>query len=217
MSVKIVIADDHNIVRQGLQRILDAEPDFKVVGDADNGIRAVALVEEKLPDILVVDLMMPGLNGLEVTRQVSKQTPRTRIIILSMHQDDGYILQALRAGAKGYVLKESTTTELVQAIHEVMAGERYLSKKLNNKFIDLLINQVDEQMQVDPYEQLTNREREVLQLVAEGRSSVEIAQLLTISSRTVEAHRFNITKKLNLLNTAEIVRYAIKRGIISLD
>lgn len=217
MAVKLVLADDHAMLRQGLRRLLESDDGFTVVGEAGDGLEAVQLVEQKRPDVLIVDLMMPALNGLEVTRQLAARAPATRIIILSMHQDDEYVLQALRSGAMGYVLKESTPTELAQAIHEVMQGERYLSRKLNNNLIRLMVQQSQEKTPLGAYEQLSDREREVLQLVAEGLSSAEIAVRLSISRRTVETHRASLMHKMDFASTADVVRFAIKRGIISLE
>ncbi len=217
MTVKLILADDHAILRQGLRRLLESDPAFLVVGEAADGLEAVQLVEQKRPDVLIVDLMMPALNGLEVTRQLASRAPATRIIILSMHQDDEYVLQALRSGAMGYVLKESTPTELAQAIHDVVQGERYLSRKLNNSLISLMVKQSQEKTPAGSYEQLSDREREVLQLVAEGLSSAEIARRLSISRRTVETHRASLMHKMGFANTTDVVRFAIKRGIISLE
>ncbi|MBP7961193.1 MAG: response regulator transcription factor [Caldilineaceae bacterium] len=213
MSVSIVLADDHHVVRQGLRALLEAEPHFFVKGEAGDGLTALQLVENLRPDVLVLDLMMPGLNGLEVTRQATKLSPATKIIILSMHAGEAYVLEALRNGAYGYVLKDSGADELVEAIHTVMGGRRYLSSPLSERAIDLYITK-SQDLPEDPYDSLTTREREVLQLAAEGNTNVLIADLLSISPRTAETHRANMMRKLDLHNSTELIRFALQRGII---
>ncbi|MBP6820177.1 MAG: response regulator transcription factor [Acidobacteria bacterium] len=212
----ILLADDHNIVRQGLRALLQSEPHFRLVGEASDGIEAVRLAEKLRPDVLITDVMMPGLNGLEVTRQVAKMLPQTRIIILSMYTNDAYVLEALKNGALGYVLKDSQAADLIQAVKEVIAGNRYLSPPLSERALELYLRKV-ESVPDDPYELLTSREREVLQLVAEGRTSAEIANRLFISPRTAEGHRANLMKKLGLQNNADLIRLALKRGILPMD
>ena len=212
----ILLADDHNIVRQGLRALLQSEPHFRLVGEASDGIEAVRLAEKLRPDVLITDVMMPGLNGLEVTRQVAKMLPQTRVIILSMYTNDAYVLEALKNGALGYVLKDSQAADLIQAVKEVIAGNRYLSPPLSERALELYLRKV-ESVPDDPYELLTSREREVLQLVAEGRTSAEIANRLFISPRTAEGHRANLMKKLGLQNNADLIRLALKRGILPLD
>lgn len=193
----ILLADDHNIVRQGLRALLQSEPHFRLVGEASDGIEAVRLAERLKPDVLITDVMMAGLNGLEVTRQVTKMLPQIRVIILSMHTNDAYVLAALKNGALGYVLKDSQAADLIQAVKEVLAGNRYLSPPLTERALELYMRKI-ESVPDDPYEMLTSREREVLQLVAEGRTSVEIASRLFISPRTAEGHRANLMRKLGL-------------------
>lgn len=212
----ILLADDHNIVRQGLRALLQSEPHFRLVGEASDGIEAVRLAERLKPDVLITDVMMPGLNGLEVTRQVIKMLPQTRVIILSMYTNDAYVLEALKNGALGYVLKDSQAADLIQAVKEVIAGNRYLSPPLSERALELYLRKV-ESVPDDPYELLTSREREVLQLVAEGRTSSEIANRLFISPRTAEGHRANLMKKLGLQNNADLIRLALKRGILPMD
>jgi two-component system response regulator NreC len=212
----ILLADDHNIVRQGLRAILQSEPHFSLVGEASDGIEAVRLAERLKPDVMVTDVMMPGLNGLEVARQVSRSLPNTRIIILSMYTNDAYVLEALKNGALGYVLKDSQASDLIQAIKEVIKGNRYLSPPLSERALELYMRKV-ESVPDDPYELLTTREREVLQLVAEGKTSAEIANRLFISPRTAEGHRANLMRKLNLQNNADLIRFALKRGILPMD
>lgn len=212
----ILLADDHNIVRQGLRALLQSEPHFHLVGEASDGIEAVRLAERLKPDVLITDMMMPGMNGLEVTRQVTKILPHIRVIILSMYTNDAYVVEALKNGALGYVLKDSQASDLIQAVREVIAGQRYLSPPLSERALELYMRKV-ESVPEDPYELLTTREREVLQLVAEGRTSSEIANRLFISPRTAEGHRANLMRKLGLQNNADLIRFALKRGILPLD
>ena len=212
----ILLADDHNLVRQGLRALVQSEPLFRLVGEASDGIEAVRLAERLKPDVLITDVMMPGLNGLEVTRQVTKSLPNTRVIILSMYTNDAYVFEAFKNGALGYVLKDSEASDLIQAVREVIAGQRYLSPPLSERALELYIRKV-ESVPDDPYELLTTREREVLQLVAEGRTSAEIASRLFISPRTAEGHRANLMKKLGLQNNADLIRFALKRGILPMD
>ena len=213
---EIVLADDHKVVRQGLRALLEAEPDFRVVGETGDGLEAVQLVERLKPDVLVLDLMMPGLSGLEVTRQVTKRLPQTRVVILSMHADQAYVLEALKNGASGYVLKESSTADLVQAVREVLAGRRYLSPPLSEHAIEAYVGMAKETT-LDRYKTLTTREREVLHLAAEGHTNAEIADRLSISSRTAETHRANMMRKLDLRSQTDLIRYALRRGIIPME
>ena len=216
MAVTVLLADDHPIVRQGLRHLLETQSDFKVVGEASDGLEASQMAERYHPDVLVVDMMMPGLNGLEVTRQVSQRSPGTRIIVLSMHNNDAYVLQALKRGASGYVLKDSGPAEVIKAVNQVMLGRRYLSESISERLVEMLLKQTG-QLPSDPYEELTNREREVFQLTAEGCSSSEIAGRLCISPRTVEVHRANIMEKLGLHSQMDLLRYAVRRGVVSVD
>jgi len=211
----IVLADDHQIVRQGLQVLLKAEPDLSVIGETGDGLEAVALVERLKPDVLIIDLMLPGLNGLEVTRQVNQRWPQTRVVILSMHVNEAYVLEALRNGAAAYVLKESSITDLVQAVREAAAGRHYLSPPLSEPAIEAYLQKATASL--DSYETLTTREREVLQLAAEGYSSSDIAARLSISPRTAEAHRANLMRKLGLRTQSDLIRYALQRGILPLE
>ncbi len=211
--ITIVLADDHHVVRQGLRALLETEADLRVVGEAGDGIATAQLVENLKPNILVLDLMMTGMNGLEVTRQVSKRSPKTTVVILSMHSNEGYVLEALRAGAKAYILKESSADELVRAIREVTAGRRYLGPPLSERVIDTYLRKAESSM-LDPYDTLTTREREVLHLAAQGNTNAEIAAKLFISRRTAEIHRTNMMRKLELRTQTQLVRYAIQRGIL---
>lgn len=214
--ISIVLADDHKIMRQGLKFLLATEPDFQVVGEAGDGLAAVQLVERLRPNLLVLDLAMPGLGGLEVARQVKEDAPQTRIIILSMYSSEAYVLEALRAGALGYVIKESTSGDLVYAIREVMSGRHYLSLPLSERTIMGYLEKTASGAR-GSYETLTRREREILKLTAEGFSSSETAERLVISARTVETHRANIMRKLELRSQADLIRYAIRHGLISED
>jgi DNA-binding NarL/FixJ family response regulator len=211
--IKVVLVDDHHVVREGLKALVNQEPDMTVIGTADNGIEAIKIVKELLPNVLVIDLMMPGINGIEVTRQISKLSPDTNVVILSMFGNESYVIEALRAGAKAYVLKESTANELVTAIRQVNSKQRYLSKTLSEKAIEAYISTSMDNM-VDPYEKLTTREREIMQLTVQGFTSAKIATKLYISRRTVEIHRTNLMHKLGLSNQTELIRFAIQRGML---
>ncbi len=215
--VKIVLVDDHHVVRQGLKVLLEEERDFEIVGEASTGLDAVQLVERTRPDVLVVDLLIPGLNGLEVTRRVHQLLPHMRIIILSMHSNEAYVVEALKNGASGYVLKDSSFEDLVRAVREVMDGRRYLSPPLSERAIETYVSQKTKSGSLDPYDTLTAREREVLQLAAEGDSNNEIAAKLSISPRTVETHRANMMRKIGLRSQTDLIRYALKKGILSLE
>lgn len=215
-QTSIVLADDHHIVRQGLRTLLEAEREFTVVGETADGLKVADLVEQLRPDVLILDLMMPGLNGLEIARQVSQRTPKTRIIILSMHANEAYVLEALRNGAAGYVLKDANPADMVQAVREVTAGRHYLSRPLSERAIQTYAQKA-EAAPLDLYETLTTREREVMQLAAESYSSTEIAARLGISPRTAETHRANLMRKLGLQNQTDLIRYAIRRGLLSVD
>jgi two-component system response regulator NreC len=215
-TVTIVLADDHHVVRQGLRALLEAQADFQIVGEAGDGLEAVDLVERLQPDVLVLDLMMPSLDGLEVTRQVSKRSLQTHVVILSMYDNEGYVVEALRNGANGYVLKESTAANLVQAVHEVVAGRLYLSPPLSERSIEAYIEKA-KGASLDLYDTLTTREREVLHLAVEGHTNREIAERLFISSRTVEVHRANMMRKLGLRTHTDLIRYALQRGILPME
>jgi len=206
------LADDHQVVRKGLKALLSAEQDFQIVGEAGDGLEALKQVEEFHPDILVLDLMMAGINGLEVTRQIQKKGLETGVVILSMHSNEAYVLEALRSGAKAYVLKESSPEELIRAIREVFAGRRYLSAPLSERAIEAYLKKTE--VQSDPYSQLTTREREILLLTVQGFSNNEIAKRLYISPRTVETHRNNLMRKLGLRSQTQLIQFAMQRGII---
>ena len=212
----IVLADDHHVVRQGLRALLEAEPGFSVVAEAADGLAAADLAERLQPNVLVLDLMMPCLSGLEVARQVRRLSPQTRVVVLSMHANEAYVLEALRNGVAGYVLKESTAADLVQAVREAVAGRRYLSPPLSERAIEVYVQRAQATIP-DIYETLTSREREVLHLVAEGYSNADIAARLSITRRTAETHRARVMRKLGLRNQAELIRYALRRGILPME
>lgn len=212
--ITVALAEDHHLVRQGFKLVLAAESDMKLVGEAADGLAAVELVDKQKPNVLLLDLMIPRLHGLEVIRRVHKEHPETRVIVLSMHADEPYVMEALRNGASGYVLKDCTGGDLVQAVRAVAAGRRYLSPMLAERAITGYVERPGES-DLDVYETLTNRERLVLQLAAEGKTSAEIATALFISPRTAETHRANLMRKLSLRSQTDLVRFAIRRGIIS--
>ena len=209
----IMLADDHPVVRQGLRALLEAEQDFTIVGEAADGLEVAGLVERLRPNVLVLDLMLPGLGGIEVTRQICHRFPQTRVVILSMYANEAYVLEALRNGAAGYVIKEASAAQLVQAVREVSAGRRYLSPPLSENAIEAYLQKA-QATPLDLYETLTTREREVLHLAATGNSNIETADRLGISSRTAETHRANLMRKLGLHSQTELIRYAMRRGII---
>jgi two-component system response regulator NreC len=216
VAISIILADDHPVVRRGMQTLLERVRDFSIVGVAADGLEAVRLTESLKPDILVLDLMMPGLSGLEALRILRERSPRTRIVILSMHRSTGFVAQALQSGAIGYVLKESTEESLVRAVREAAAGRRFLSPPVT----EIAINAYIEQCKTgpfDPHETLTPRQREVLQLAAEGKTNAKIAARLNISQRTVENHRTALMQRLGLRNQMELIRHAMRRGLIPLD
>ncbi len=211
--VRILLVDDHAMLRDGVRMVLEAHPGFEVVGTADNGVDAVALANSLQPDIAVLDVAMPGLNGLEATREIRARCPDTEIVILSMHEGEDYLREALRAGAAGYVLKRAAAKELVGAIQAVQRGESYLDPALTRTLISDYVRKVD---RADlPADALTERELEVLTLVAEGLTNRQIAAQLNISIKTVQSHRANLMDKLDLHDRTELVRYAIRRGLIA--
>jgi DNA-binding NarL/FixJ family response regulator len=212
--ITIVLAEDHHLVRQGLKLLLEAERSFRLVGEAGDGLETVELVAKLRPNILVLDLMIPRLHGLEATRFVKRDHPDTKVIILSMHADEPYVMESLRNGASGYVLKDATGADLVQAVKTVHAGRRYLSPVLADRALTGYVERPG-QSDLDIYETLTNRERLVLQLAAEGLSNPQIAKKLFISPRTTETHRANLMHKLGLRSQTDLVRFAIRKGIIT--
>jgi len=216
MLITIVLADDHHLVRRGLRALLEDEADFSVVGETADGLQAAQLVERLKPNILVVDFMMPGLNGLEVARRVKQGSAKTRVLLLSMYNNESYVIEAFRNGAAGYVLKDSSADDLVSAVRQVASGHRYLSAPLSERAIETYLQKA-RGSKSDLYETLTGREREVLQLAAEGHSSREIAARLFISPRTAETHRANLMHKLGLHSQTDLIRYALRRGILPME
>lgn len=206
---RILLADDHSVVRQGFRLILDNQTDMEVVGEAANGREAIAAAEELHPDIVVMDVTMPELNGIEATRRISEVSPRTRVLALSMHKDSVYVREILRAGAKGYLLKDAAGNDLLEAVRAVARGEGYLSPAVSEAVLSDYRKHV-----TNPIDLLTSREREVLQMIAEGKTNKEIANTLNLSVYTVEAHRGRIMEKLNLHSTGELVRFALRNGLI---
>lgn len=215
MSIRILLAEDHAVMRTGLRLVLERQPDFQVAGEASDGREAVNLAQKERPDVVVMDIGMPNLNGIEATRQICTTLPTCAVVILSMHSDEGYVLRALKAGAKGYLLKESAETDLIAAIRAVVAGKAYFSPAVSRMLVEDYVRQLQDREIEDSYELLTTREREVLQLIAEGRSNKEIASQLNVSLYTVETHRGNLMEKLNLHTVPELILYAVRKGVIT--
>lgn len=216
-SVSIVLADDHTIVRQGLVKLLEAEPNFRVVGHAENGRDAIEKVGKLLPDVVLMDIAMPMLNGIEATRQIKKRYPQTRVIILSMHSHDRYINELFSLGASGYLLKNSTGSDIISAIHAALKGDQYLSPSISKRVIEGYISMKKKSPADELYGQLSNRERELFQMLAEGRSTKDISDVLCISPSTVKSHRVNIMEKLRVENISQLVQFAIRLGIVDIQ
>jgi len=213
--VRVLLADDHKLIRAGLVLVVQQQPDLSVIGEADDGRQAVQLVESLKPDVVVMDIGMPNLNGIEAARQITVSRPDTAVVILSMHADEGYVLRALKAGARAYLLKDSATTDLVQAIRAVVEGKSFFSPAVSKVLLQDYMRKLRRSGAEDSYDLLSPREREVLQLVAEGQSNKEVANLLNLSTYTVETHRAKIMQKLNLKGVPELILYAVRKGIIS--
>lgn len=213
--IRILLADDHTIVRKGLRLLLDSRPGFQVVAEAADGREAVALAEEHRPDVVVMDVAMPILNGIEAARQISSKSPQIKVVFLSMHSDEGYVLKALKAGARAYLLKDSAEHDLIGAVKAVTEGKAFFSPAISKLLVEDYVRQMQDKSVEDSYDLLTTREREVLQLLAEGKSNKEAATILDLSLYTVETHRGNIFQKLNLHSSAELILYAIRKGVIS--
>jgi two-component system response regulator NreC len=214
-KIRILLADDHTVVRKGLRLLLESHPGFEVIADAADGRAAVALASEHAPDVVVMDVAMPGLNGIEAARQISAKLPQTAVVFLSMHSDESYVLKALKAGARAYLLKDSAEHDLIAAVIAVSEGKAFFSPAISKMLVEDYMRQMQERQVEDSYDLLTTREREVLQLLAEGRNNKEIAGILNLSLYTVETHRGNILQKLNLHSGAELILYAIRKGVIS--
>jgi DNA-binding NarL/FixJ family response regulator len=212
--IRILLADDHNVIRTGLRLVLERQPQFEVVGEAGDGRQAVAAAQTLSPDVVVLDIAMPNLNGIEAARQIAAKLPRTGIVILSMHSDESYVLRALKAGARAYLLKDSAESDLISAIIAVNEGKAFFSPAISRMFMEDYMRQMKEREIEDSYELLTPREREILQLLAEGNSNKQVATLLNLSLYTVETHRGNILEKLNIHSIPELILYAVRKGVI---
>jgi len=212
--IRIVLADDHAVVRDGLRVLLEAQSDIEVVGDAANGREAIRVTHQMHPDVVVMDIAMPELNGIEATLQIHDASPSTQVLILSMHSTTEHIFRALQAGARGYLLKDSAGAEVVDAVRVVYAGRRYLSQKIASTVID---DYISERQRASPLDSLSRRERQILQLVAEGKSSAEAAALLFLSPKTVDTYRSRMMQKLGIADVPSLVKFAIQHGVTQLD
>lgn len=215
MPIRILLADDHTVVRDGLRALLEKQPDMAVVGEAADGRDSIRLAEEQSPDVVIMDIGMPNLNGIEATRRILAANPRTAVLMLSMHQDESYVLRSLKAGARGYLLKDSLRSEVIDAVRAVFQGRSFLTRKVSRMLQEDYMQQLETRGLDDRYDLLTDREREILQMVAEGKSNKEVAGLLNISQTTVETHRGHILQKLGLHSVPELILYAVRKGIIS--
>ena len=213
--LRVLLGDDHRLLRHGLRKILEEKRELEVVGEAGDGREAVKLAVSLTPDVAILDIGMPLLNGIEATRQIVRRVPTCKVLILSMHADEPYIARALQAGARGYLLKDSAGTDLLRAVAAVAAGKAFFSSAISESMINDYVRRVADASIVDPYESLSEREREIFQLIAEGHSNKDVALILSISPATVETHRARILQKLDVHNTAELVLYAVRKGVIS--
>lgn len=217
MTITTFIADDHAVVRDGLRALLEGQPDLEVIGEAANGREAVRQVAQRCPDVVLMDIAMPELNGIEATRQIYQVCPATQVIILSMHATSEHIFRALQAGARGYLLKEAAGIEVINAVRAVHAGQRYLSQKISDQVVNDYLRQREAGAGQDPLARLSPREREILQLVVEGKSSAEVADILSLSPGTVNTYRSRLMRKLGLSDLPSLIKFAIQHGLISLD
>jgi DNA-binding NarL/FixJ family response regulator len=213
-QIRILIADDHTILRSGLRLLLEQQADLKVVAEANNGREAVELASRHRPEVAILDIGMPELNGIEATRQILAAEPSTQVVILSMHADEGYVLRALKAGARAYILKNSAESDLIRAVRSVADGKSFFSPVISKMLLEDYIRQIRDKQVEDSYDLLTPREREILQMLAEGKTNKEVANVLHLSVHTVDAHRGNILQKLNLHGVPEMILYAVRKGII---
>lgn len=214
-TIRVLLADDHGVVRKGLRFLLSQDPAIEIAGEAEDGREAVRLAAELQPAVVIMDIAMPLLNGLDAASQISKSQPRTAVIILSMHSDEEFLIRALSAGAKGYLLKDSAEADVLRAVHAVAMGRTYFTPSIAHTLLEDYMRRLQQEGVQDRYDLLTDREREVLQLLAEGRSNKDVAALLNLSIHTVDTHRTNFMQKLGLHNTAEIVIYAMRKKIIT--
>ncbi|HEY3840297.1 MAG TPA: response regulator transcription factor [Bryobacteraceae bacterium] len=214
-DIRIVLADDHTLVRQGLRLMLERETGFKVVAEASNGREALDVVDATLPHVIIMDLAMPTLNGIEAARQIHLKHPNTSIVVLSMHSDESYVLRALKAGVRAYLLKDSADTDLIGAIRAVTEGKAFFSPAISRVLVEDYVRQLQQKGVEDSYDLLTSREREILQLIGEGKSNKDVAQMLNLSPYTVETHRSNVMEKLNLHSVPELILYAVRKGVVS--
>jgi two-component system response regulator NreC len=213
--VRVVLGDDHGIVRRGLRALLEAEDDIEVVGEAGDGLEALRVLDRERPDVAILDIAMPRLNGIDVAQRALKQHPQLKVVFLSMYADESYVLRALAAGARGYLLKEATEQDLVPALRTIQQGRPFFSPTISAMLLSDYMRHLQQRGQEDSYRLLTDREKEVLQLLAEGRTNKEVATVLEVGVSTVETHRANLMQKLNLHNTAEIVLYAVRKSLVS--
>ena len=213
-KIRILLADDHQLMRSGVRLMLEREPDLTVVGEASDGREAVALAKSLKPELVVMDIGMPNLNGIEAAHQMTQDNPELAIVMVSMHSDETYILRALKAGARGYLLKDSAEADLIKAVHAVAGGKSFFSPVVSRLLLDDYIRKLKRSGTEDSYDLLTPREREILQLIAEGKSNKDVANLLDLSVYTVESHRANLMEKLNLRGLPELILYAVRRRII---
>lgn len=214
-AIRILLADDHTVIRSGLRALLDRVSDFKVVAESGDGREAVDFADEHRPQVVVMDIAMPRLNGIDATQLITSKHPEIAVVILSMHSDEGYVLRSLKAGARGYLMKDSAEAELISAIRAVHEGKAFFSPAISKMLAEDYVRQVQQRGARDSFELLSLREREVLQLLAEGRSNKEVATLLSLSLYTIETHRANILQKLGLHSSAELILYAVRKGIVS--
>lgn len=214
-ELRLLIGDDHTLFRHGLRKILEEQPEWEVVAEADNGRSAVRKATTLEPDIVILDIGMPVLNGIDAARQITRKLPKVRVLILSMHADEAYVVRALSAGAAGYLLKDSAGKDLIRAVTAIAEGTSFFSPAISRLMLDDYMRRAANANVTDRYDTLSDREREIFQLVAEGRSNKEVAELLDISPATVETHRARVLQKLDIHNTAELVLYAVRRGVIS--
>ena len=214
-KIRVLLADDHQLMRSGIRLMLERETDLSVVGEANDGREAVALAKSLRPDVVVMDIGMANLNGIEAAQQMTGDSPEIAIVMLSMHSDESYVLRALKAGARGYLLKDSAEADLIKAVHAVAGGKSFFSPAVSKVLLDDYVRKLRRSGTEDAYDLLTPREREVLQLIAEGKSNKDIANLLNLSVYTVESHRSNLMEKLNVRGLPELILYAVRKGIIS--